>query len=121
VIEDDAELRSALVSGLRAEGYLVVGVSDGEQVLKWWPELSQGVGPVHVDLIVTDQRMPKVSGLEVLQAVRQIDWATQVVLISAFADDDLRREAKRLGAAAVLSKPFTMDRLLDTVKQVAPA
>ena len=121
LIEDDADLRMALASTLRAEGYRVVEAADGADVIGKLSTDVPGFGPMAtIDVIVTDQRMPRLTGLDVLEHVRTTDWATPVILITAFYDDDLAREAKRLGALAVLPKPLSVDDLLDAIDLVAP-
>lgn len=121
LIEDDPDLRAALAATLRAAGYAVREASDGSQLIGNWAMVQTDVGAlIDADLIITDQRMPGASGLEVLSDVRRRDWATQVVIISAFVDDALKHEAYRLGAAAVLAKPFGMEELIDTVENAVP-
>jgi DNA-binding response OmpR family regulator len=122
LIEDDPDMRDALSSSLRAAGYHVIEASDGTQVIGRWPTVDTEDGPlIEADLVVTDQRMPGASGLEVLTDLRRRDWATQVILISAFADEELRDEARRMGACAVLAKPFEMDEFLETVQRAMPS
>jgi DNA-binding response OmpR family regulator len=121
LIEDDPDLRAALAASLRAAGYAVREASDGSQVIGNWATIGTDVGElIDADLIITDQRMPGASGLEVLSDVRRRDWATQVVIISAFVDDELKEKAHRLGAAAVLAKPFGMEELIDAVENAVP-
>jgi CheY-like chemotaxis protein len=121
LIEDDPDLRAALAASLRDAGYAVREASDGSQAIGKWSTVQTRVGDlIDVDLIITDQRMPGASGLEVLTDLRRRDWATQVVIISAFVDDELRRAAYKLGAAAVLSKPLRIDELIDTVSKAVP-
>ena len=121
LIEDDADLRMALARTLRAEGYRVVEAADGADVIGRLSTDVPGFGPMAtIDVIVTDQRMPRVTGLDVLEHVRTTDWATPVILMTAFYDEDLAREARRLGALAVLPKPLDLDDLLDAIDLVAP-
>jgi CheY-like chemotaxis protein len=121
LIEDDPDLRAALAASLRDAGYAVREASDGSQAIGKWSTVQTRVGDlIDVDLIITDQRMPGASGIEVLRDLRSRDWATQVVIISAFVDDELRRAAYKLGAAAVLSKPLRIDELIDTVSKAVP-
>jgi DNA-binding NtrC family response regulator len=122
LIEDDADMRGALSSSLRAAGYQVIEASDGMQVIGQWPTVDTEDGPlIEADVVVTDQRMPGASGLDVLCDLRRKDWATQVILISAFADEELHHEARRMGACAVLSKPFDVEEFIDTVQRAMPS
>ncbi len=119
--DDDTEMRRMLALALREEGYDVVEAKDGPDLLhKLKFDFLEFNAVATVDIIITDHRMPGVTGLEVLEGLRHVDWATSVVLISAFADDEVRADAKRFGAAAVLAKPFPVALFLDTVRSIAP-
>lgn len=121
LIEDDVDMRKALAAALRTEGYHVLEAADGTDVIGRLDRIMTDIGALAtIDVVVTDQRMPGATGLEVLRDVRNTDWATPVVLISAFADVPLYEEARRLGATAVLRKPFKLNELLDTVLRIAP-
>lgn len=115
--EDDAYMRSLVASTLRADGYDVVEAENGSDLLDGIDELllwnRDGVA---LDLVISDVRMPGRSGLEVLAEMRRSDWATPVILITAFGDRALHEEAARLGTVAVLDKPFSMEKLRKTVK-----
>lgn len=115
--EDDDDLRQLLATVLRAEGYRVIEVRDGEQLLTAVASQFAGDGDVvqPVDLIVSDIRMPGPNGLWVLASLRHIDWVTPFVVITAFADAATLAEAHRLGASAVLSKPVALQQLRDTL------
>ncbi len=109
--EDDDELRWSLTKLLEADGYLVTAVASGTEVLEHLGGkmlFDEAFTPP--DVIVSDVRMPGVSGLSVLEGVRQRGWKTPVVLITAFGDEDVRAKAARLDAT-VLSKPIDLDRL----------
>jgi DNA-binding NtrC family response regulator len=76
------------------------------------------------DVLVSDVRMPGLGGLDVLRGLRHCEWANPVILITAFGDEATHLEAVRLGAAAVLDKPFDVDDLrailLATFPPVSP-
>jgi DNA-binding NtrC family response regulator len=117
--EDDDELRWALTALLLSEGYEVVAVADGRALLEHLGAsmlLEQREGPP--DLIVSDVRMPGISGLRVLEGVRDRGWTTPVVLMSAFGDEETRHQAKALGATAFLEKPFDFGRLQQIIASV---
>ncbi len=73
-----------------------------------------------VDLLILDQKMPVLSGLDLLTVLRrravQGASAPKVLLISAFLSDDLRARAAQLGVSEVLEKPVDPDRLLRAVR-----
>lgn len=120
VIEDDADFRATLAEALRQEGYRVLEAADGARVIGQMDLFAHRHNVATVDLIITDQRMPGATGLELLTYLRDSDWAVRVILMSAYLNDDVRFEARRLGAAAILAKPFGLDQLMDTVRSVAP-
>lgn len=70
------------------------------------------------DAIITDVRMPFLTGLELLQKVRERGWGTPVVIMSAFGDKELEQRATALGAAAFLDKPIDTDALLQILRTV---
>ena len=93
---------------LRKDGYDVVEEADGGRLLVRVAALYSIAGPTEpVDLIVSDIRMPVCSGLEILKGMRDAHWPTPVVLMTAFADDDVARRARQLGAV-LFNKPFQM-------------
>jgi CheY-like chemotaxis protein len=121
--EDDEPLRTLVASILRAEGFDVLEAADGLELLQRLEDAADQRRPRHppVSVVVTDVRMPGLSGLEILSILRCSDWKTPVILVTAFADENVRAEARELGAAAVLSKPVDLDELCATVRRVALA
>jgi DNA-binding response OmpR family regulator len=71
-----------------------------------------------IALVISDIRMPGHSGLDVLDQLRQADIGAHVILVSAHADDAVRAEAERLGADALLPKPFEIDELRGVVRRL---
>ena len=105
--EDDDDLRWALADFLRMEGYDVIAVADGRALLEQLGAamlLEDRASPA--DVIVSDVRMPGLTGMQLLESVRSRGWKLPVVLMSAFGDEELARRASDLGAKAFLHKPF---------------
>lgn len=123
--EDDLEMRAVLADALRNKGYTVVECTDGMSVLNQLsyvllsPEVSSR-DPDHYDLVVSDIRMPGVTGLSILEGVQLFEDFPPVILITAFGDDEMHVAARRLGAAAMFDKPFDVDDLLRKVEELAP-
>jgi DNA-binding NtrC family response regulator len=117
--EDDDELRWSLHEFLECAGYRVVAVRDGRALLEHLGAKvlfeQRGAAP---DAIIADVRMPFMTGLELLQKVRDRGWATPVVLMSAFVDKELKHRATSLGAAAFFAKPIDTDALLQVLRTV---
>ncbi|MBK9035579.1 MAG: response regulator [Myxococcales bacterium] len=110
VAEDDAIFRRLIAVTLRRDGFSVSEARDGRELVNHMASLAQRRGPA-VDLIISDIRMPVMTGLDALAGLRGADWVTPVILITAFGDDEARLEAKRLGADALFAKPFELNDL----------
>lgn len=116
--EDDAELRALLTLTLAREGYAVVALEDGFELSDYVSLTKVCGGPLlPPDLILSDVRMPGLTGLDVLAQAQASGLFCPVVILSAFADDATREEARRLGASAFLDKPVDMELLTATVRQ----
>ena len=122
VAEDDAAMRSLLVEELRRDGCEVIEATDGEELVDCLATVyfeSDDSGAT-VDLIVSDLRMPRLTGMDVLCVLRLAHRRTPFILITGFGDEGIRSEARELGAAAVLDKPFEVDELRAAIRRVVP-
>ena len=113
--EDDAEMRTLLVDSLSRDGYEVIATENGLQMIEEIRLLLFRGDPMPVDLIVSDERMPGMPGLEFLSVLREAEWPTPFILITGFGDESTHERALRLGASAVFDKPFDIDDLRRTV------
>jgi CheY-like chemotaxis protein len=105
--EDHGETRALLASTLRALGYEVVEAASGYELLGAISEAWLRPLPTRFpDLVITDIRMPGPSGLRVIEGLRKSYWSIPVIVITAFGDAETHAEAHRLGAHAVIDKPF---------------
>jgi CheY-like chemotaxis protein len=114
--EDDPTMRGLFASTLRRDGYEVIEASDGIQLLEHLDsaaERSTRRNPI--SLVITDVRMPGISGLDVLAVLRCGHWNTPVILLTAFPGPDVLREAADLGAAALIEKPVDLEILREMV------
>jgi CheY-like chemotaxis protein len=116
--EDDAELRDLLARRLRRIGFDVIELRNGLELIE---QLESAPDLDPPDLVISDQRMPGPSGLEVLERVRTRDASTPFVLITAFGSPELHAEARRRGAVAVFDKPFELDDLCALVRGLLSA
>lgn len=111
VVDDDGELRTSVRNALSREGYDIQEAASGEALLRALADIALGGFPLDgVDLIVLDNRMPGLTGLEALRAIRASGWTTPTVLMTAYPSPRVFAQAASL-AAAVLSKPFTREAL----------
>lgn len=117
--EDQAEMRALLCGMLAREGYEVVVAQDGPGLIQTLIAGLTEDGDAWVpDLIISDVRMPGFSGVEVLARLRRESWATPVLLITAFGDDELREQVAGLGGARVLDKPFELEELKELAREM---
>lgn len=105
LICDDQELmRDSLASLLAREGHDVVAAGDGPQAL-------QRIATGKVDLLITDLKMPKMTGIELLTEAKKLKPDMPVVLMTAFATVQTAVEAMKLGAYDYIQKPFEGDEI----------
>lgn len=104
VVDDEQSLREVLSIMLKRTGYAVTSVADGEEAIEL---LNKDI----FDLVITDLRMPKIGGMEVLKAAKSASPETVVLIITAFASADSAVEAMKQGAYDYLTKPFQVDEV----------
>jgi CheY-like chemotaxis protein len=104
VVDDDADVRDVLTRFLERRGYLVESAADGEEALT-------AVRTNDPDLMLLDICLPKMSGLDVLDAIREDGLHTRTIALSGIADDQMVQNTKELGAVAFLAKPFDFTSL----------
>jgi CheY-like chemotaxis protein len=115
VADDDEDMRAAVAAALQADGCITVEARDGRELLDLIC-ISFDQPWLRPDVIVTDVKMPTVSGLGVLAALQCANCNLPVVMITAAADEYVDRVARRLGAVGVLHKPFDLDDLVTAVR-----
>ncbi|HHI02952.1 MAG TPA: sigma-54-dependent Fis family transcriptional regulator, partial [candidate division Zixibacteria bacterium] len=108
--DDDDALRRVIQYKLEQEGYEVSTVNDGEKALD---ELKSG----QFDLVLSDIKMPKLTGVQLLEQVKKIQPSLEVILMTAFADVSQAVRAVKLGAFDYLTKPFEDDQLLIAIEK----
>jgi CheY-like chemotaxis protein len=112
VAEDNEDIRTSVAEYLRHLGFCVQEFASGTEVANAvWEVLEIGGCYEAPELILSDLRLPGCDGFTLVEMVRRTDWSTPVVLMTAFGDREVYREADRLGVVAVLDKPFDL-RLL---------
>jgi DNA-binding NtrC family response regulator len=99
VADDEDNLRRVLKAQLQRDGYEVHCVADGEAVL-------EAMAEHHIDVLITDLRMPKLDGMEVLKSVSGRFPNVPVIMITAHGTVDTAVEALKLGAFDYVTKPF---------------
>jgi CheY-like chemotaxis protein len=115
LVDDDPSVLSCTRRCLERSGYRVRTASDPTHVL------ATEKGLDGVDLLLLDYRMPGMTGLELLDGVRRSGLDVKCVLLSAFLNDEVRRQAERLGVDRVLDKPVDVNQLREVLAELLPA
>jgi DNA-binding NtrC family response regulator len=110
IVDDDAAQRSLLDSFLQSQGFYTVTADSGEQALKV-------LADQEVQMMISDVRMPGISGLDTLRQARQRHAVLPVLLVTAYADIRDAVGAMRDGAVNYLAKPIDLDELLASVRK----
>ena len=108
IVDDEPNLRKILAAQLSRDGYEVMLAEDGEQGLSMLREH-------HIDLVVTDLKMPKVDGMTLLREALKETPDLPIVMITAHGTVDTAVEALKLGAFDYLTKPFDKDEVRQVV------
>lgn len=111
VVEDDAAIRELLEEELQDAGYTTLGVPSAEEAIALLSHTS-------VSLVITDVRLPGMTGIQLLQQLRQAGSELGIIVITAFGTIDQAVEALKLGADDFLTKPLDLDAIRDAVFRV---
>jgi len=110
VVDDERSMRELLAIVLRREGYDVLLAENGTSAIATLEK-------EQVDILISDIKMPDLSGVDVLRAAKRVDQDILGIMITAFASTETAVEAMRLGACDYLSKPFDVDLLRMKVRE----
>jgi DNA-binding NtrC family response regulator len=108
IVEDEEKLRRVLELQLRSADFEVEKAGTAEEALK----LADRAG-----LVLTDLRLPGMSGLELIAAIRRQNTRTPIVVMTAFGTVETAVEAMKAGAADFLLKPFSLDHLMTVLRK----
>jgi two-component system response regulator FixJ len=109
VVDDDEAMRDSMAFLLRAENFQVKTYADAADFLNALPQIDTGC-------IVTDVRMPGMSGIELLQRLRELKVSLPVIVVSGHGDVPLAVEAMKTGALDFIEKPFDDEVFLHAVR-----
>ena len=109
VVDDERSMRELLAIALKREGYKVLLAENGTAALAYLDRQP-------IDLLISDIKMPDLTGVEVLRAARDLNQNILAIMITAFASAESAAEALRMGAYDYLSKPFSVDDLKIVVR-----
>lgn len=111
VIDDEKTKRITTHDAIRKAGYQVESFSSPVFALKEFPSFEP-------DLVITDIRMPDLSGFDVLNKVKELSPSTSVVMMTAYGTVESAVEAMKLGAYDYITKPFSSEHLLIIIKKI---
>jgi DNA-binding response OmpR family regulator len=115
VVDDDPTYRQLVTLHLTKAGYEVFIATDGQQALEWLGNEHQ-----RPDLLLVDLLMPRLSGIELLERIRGLSYKLPVIMITG-ADWLLARQGVQQSAPdAFLTKPFTVQLLLEQIEELLP-
>jgi DNA-binding NtrC family response regulator len=111
VLDDEAIVCERLKSALEKAGFQVETSTQSQQMI-------DRLSLEHFDVVITDLKMRKPDGLEVMRFVQQHYPSTKVIIITGFATVDTATEALRSGAVDFIAKPFKISKLRDLVVKI---
>jgi DNA-binding response OmpR family regulator len=111
IIEDDQEMRSLLEDFFLEEGFEIDSVGNGYDALGILIKKP-------FDLVITDIRMPGLTGLDILPRIRKIQPGLSIIMITAFGSEEVRRRAHERGVTVYLEKPIHFQKLRELVHQM---
>jgi ATP-dependent Lon protease len=111
VVDDEEIARTNLEYILRKEGYQVSTAANGLEAL-------EKVRAREFDVVLTDLKMEKMDGIQVLESVKQVAPHTEIIMVTGYATVSSAVDALKKGAAHYLSKPIKLDELRDTVREI---
>jgi CheY-like chemotaxis protein len=111
ICEDEIDVRETLTKLLTRIDYEVYSVDNGKDAIDKARELKP-------DLILLDIRMPKIDGLEVAKEVRKFNNSVKMVIVTAFASEEIRKEASRYEISDYLVKPIPSEIIVKKIEEV---
>lgn len=114
IVEDESTTSWALAEGLADDGYTIDTFASAEDAWAW---LQKG----RSDLVITDFRLPGMTGLELARKLRRGRHAQPVIVVTAYGNTETLRDLKAAGVAECFPKPFGMDGLRRSVRQALEA
>ncbi len=110
IADDEPNLRRVLAAQLQRDGYEIIAAADGQEAI-------EAIEAHHVDVVITDLRMPRVDGMELLKRVTIAHPDVPVIMITAHGTVDTAVEALKHGAFDYITKPFEQSELRNVVRK----
>lgn len=110
IVDDELLMRNFMVEALKRKGIEAESAEDGEKALKLLQEQS-------FDLVVTDLKMPGMTGIDLLKKIKELSPRTLVIIVTAFGTIESAVEAMKAGAFHYLIKPFSPESLMANIEK----
>ena len=111
IIEDDEEMRSLLKDFFTEEGFETDSVSNGSEAFR-------KLVKEPFDLVITDIRMPGLTGLDILPGMKRLQPGAPIIAITAFGSEEVYRKAMERGATVYLEKPVHLQELRELIHEL---
>lgn len=111
LVDDESVVRLTTSLLLKKLGVEVTAMEDGNEAFRFYTENADSI-----DLVILDNHMPEISGLELFQKLKEFDNSVHAVISSGFLDDDEIQEFEGIGIAGILNKPFNIAQLEKVIK-----
>jgi DNA-binding response OmpR family regulator len=116
IVDDDPGTLNAIKVSMLSEGHEADTAEDGVTALQIMESASRTGEAIH--LLLTDLRMPGISGLDLIRAARANNPGMCVVLMTDYGDEDLRKKVLTLGRCGYLEKPFSPEKLHGAIEEI---
>ncbi len=116
LIEDDAEFRKLVGAHLRRAGFVVTECASGYAFVSGLNTFTNSPRPV--DLIISDVRVPGLTGLEIVEGLRALQIDVPVIFMTAYGDASTHQQAQALKAIGTFDKPFDIEDLVTAVQML---
>ena len=114
VVDDERLIRWTLKERLSRDGYTVLEAGDGE-------EAESALSTSEVDLVLLDLKLPDIDGITLLARIRQEAQPPEVIMMTAHGSAESAEEARSLGAAHFIGKPFDLEKFVGLVEETLAA
>lgn len=115
LVDDEEFVRDCIAAALFHAGFNVTAVEGSSEALVLLEQ--NQMGPSQFDLLITDMNMPRISGLDLIDTIRNQGAELPAVVISGLGDETLRKETTTRKSVQLLSKPFSVNTLVQCVVQ----
>ena len=115
IVDDDPGLLNSLKIGLTSYGHTVVTVSNGHQALEKIESSAFDSDPLK--LLITDYRMPRMNGLELIQLAKKAKPNLHAILMTGYGNDSVEKSARRHDKCEYIDKPFTPEMLQRIIEE----